>query len=512
MTLSNRFSALFLATVGVILAGFSTALLVSSRIYLDHRVDDRLAGMVALLKTCIDEKPGWVRWEARPKRLPPSRWGERHATTWLVADGTGSLLTRPADFRDEGQAELWARQISQVTLPDPVKDRNGRSWRVVRTRVDRRGGDEPGVARPDDTPDGKVYRDTILFAAFASIDETDETVASLGGFLLGISQLVWFLAALGARGLSRAMLVPLTNLVEAAQGLDPSNPGWTLAGAGTRDELDELRRAFNDLLARLHEAYDRQRRFTSEASHHLRTQVAVMIGHLEVAQRYDGTAEEYRRVIELAHRRASELGQLVEALLFLSRADSGTLVRSETLDLNSWLIQHTESRTEAQRLDDIIVDRRSESPIWVKANPHLLAQLLENLLDNASKYSLPGTPIRIATGLEPDFALLSVSDQGRGIGAEDLPRIFEPFFRSLAVGRDRVQGFGLGLSIARSASFRRSVGPSSHTVRSAQALGSRYVYPSRWWRTQIPPTQFQPICRRNPLLFPRRWLAIEPSR
>ena len=98
MSLSNRFSILLLGILGLILVGFSTALFVTSRIYLNRQVDDRLTAILNLLNTCVDPKPGWVRWEPRKKRLPPSRWNERHATTWLVTDGRGRLLTCPDEF------------------------------------------------------------------------------------------------------------------------------------------------------------------------------------------------------------------------------------------------------------------------------------------------------------------------------------------------------------------------------------------------------------------------------
>ena len=97
------------------------------------------------------------------------------------------------------------------------------------------------------------------------------------------------------RGLSRRALAPLSRVVESARGLDAADPGWCLAEAGTGDELDVLGRAFNDLLARLHVAYERQRRFSGDASHQLRTPLTVLIGQLQVALRYDRSGEEYRR-------------------------------------------------------------------------------------------------------------------------------------------------------------------------------------------------------------------------
>ena len=210
-------------------------------------------------------------------------------------------------------------------------------------------------------------------------------------------------------------MVPLTRLVESARSLDAANPGWTLAEVGTRDELDHLRRAFNDLLARLHEAYDRQRRFSSEASHQLRTPIAVMIGHLEVALRYERSGEQYRRVIHLAHKRAFELGQIVESLLFLNRPGTSTLTQLEPIDLTRWLMRYLENRPENRRSSDIVLRASAQGSLWIKAQPHLLGQLVENLLDNACKYSPSGQPIVLVVARKATSALIVVEDSGCGI-------------------------------------------------------------------------------------------------
>ena len=277
------------------------------------------------------------------------------------------------------------------------------------------GGGEPGVERPQDTPDGKSYHDEIVFAAFGSLDETEATLASLGSFLVWHQHSGLDDGRPLRRWLLRKTMVPLTRLVESVQSLDAANPGWTLAEVGTRDELDDLRRAFNDLLARLHEAYDRQRRFSSEASHQLRTPVAVMIGHLEVAQRYERSGEQYRRVIHLAHKRSVELGQIVESLLFLSRPDTSTLTQFEPLDLNCWLMKYLENRPENDRSSDIVLRSSTQGSLWIKAQPHLLGQLVENLLDNACKYSRSGQPIVLVDGTRRRVR----ADCSRGFGLRD---------------------------------------------------------------------------------------------
>jgi signal transduction histidine kinase len=357
------------------------------------------------------------------------------------------------------------------TLPVRVSDRKGRSWRAAQVRIAPTGGGESGVDRPEDTPDGKSYHDEIVFAAFGSLEETEAALTSLGSFLVCISIVIWLTVAFCARWLLRKTMQPLTRLVESAQALDAANPGWALAEVGTRDELDDLRRAFNDLLARLREAYDRQRRFSSEASHQLRTPVAVMIGHLEVVQRYERSGEQYRHVIRLAHKRAVELGQIVESLLFLSRPGNSTLTQFEPLDLGRWLMNYLEDRPKQDRSRDIVVRSGETGPLWIEAQPNLLGQLVENLLDNACKYSLPGQPVFLETASVGPFALLVVEDSGSGIASEDLTRIFEPFIRSSSSICKGVPGVGLGLSVV--ARIAESFG-GTVTAQSEIGRGSRF--------------------------------------
>ena len=444
MSLSNRFLTLLLGTLGLTLVGFSVALFVTSRINLNRQVDDRLTATLNLLNTCVDQKPGWVRWEPRRKRLPRSHWNERQATAWLVTDGRGSMLTCSDNVYDHEIPQSWLSRMGAGTLPDRVRDQKGRSWRVASIRIAKTRSGAPDAERPQDTADGKSYHDEVVLAAFGSLKEMEASLASLGSLLVWISIVVWMTAALCACWLLRKTMLPLTRLVESAQSLDAANPGWTLAEIGTHDELDDLRRAFNDLLARLHEAYDRQRRFSSEASHQLRTPVAVMIGHLEVAQRYERSGEQYRRVIHLAHKRSVELGQIVESLLFLSRSETSMLTQLELLDLNCWLKNYMESRPDNHRSSDIVLRSSTQGSLWIKAQPHLLGQLVENLLDNACKYSRCGQPIVLVTAKEGGSALIVFEDSGCGIAGKTWRGSSSPSFdrHRLPASESLVSGSG----------------------------------------------------------------------
>jgi signal transduction histidine kinase len=211
-----------------------------------------------------------------------------------------------------------------------------------------------------------------------------------------------------------------------------------------------LGRAFNDLLDRLGESFERQRRFTGDASHQLRTPLAAMLGQIEVALRRERPPEEYRQILTLLRSQADNLREIVEALLFLARADAeARLPELETVDLAKWVKEHYSRWGGDVRFRDLRVDPSSRGPLWVKAQPALLGQLLDNLWSNACKYSEAGAPILVRTEQGPEANFLLVQDAGKGIAPEDLPHVFEPFYRSPRERRLGLAGIGLGLAVAR---------------------------------------------------------------
>jgi two-component system, OmpR family, sensor kinase len=221
-----------------------------------------------------------------------------------------------------------------------------------------------------------------------------------------------------------------------------------LPGPAHADEVGELNRAFNELLDRLQEAFERQRRFTGDASHQLRTPLAAMLGQVDVALRRERPGEEYRRVLTLVQDQTDHLRRIVEALLFLARADAEAELSSlETVNLADWLPAHLKSWAEHPRAGDLRVE--CPDAALVRAQPLLLGQLLDNLLDNAFKYSEPGTPVTVTARREPDGITLTVRDEGPGIGPNDLPHVFDAFYRSAEARRLGRAGVGLGLAMAQ---------------------------------------------------------------
>jgi heavy metal sensor kinase len=222
------------------------------------------------------------------------------------------------------------------------------------------------------------------------------------------------------------------------------------------DEIGRLAATFNDMISRLQAAFERQKQFTSDASHELRTPLAVMRGDIEVTLRRERSNEEYKRALTSNLEEIMRLSRLVEDLLTLARGDTGRVeLRCEPVDLNDLCRRMAEYITPlADQRDQTLIYEpplgAETAPVTISADMLRIKQLLLNLLDNAIKYTERRGKITLGLKTEEKVAIITVTDTGRGIPPEDLPHIFERFFRRSAKTADRTAaGFGLGLSIVK---------------------------------------------------------------
>jgi signal transduction histidine kinase len=465
MSLTGRFSALFLSALALVLAGFSTALYVSARIYLDRQVSDRLSSALAVLAAAAEIHSNGLEWEPQERVLPLGQETGDERLRWMVFDDRGHRIDHSRNLDDADLTAAWVPPHGTSGLPRRLADRRGRPWRVSQRRIQASAAlasgsrAATGGAPADPEPAGTLHSGLVLTVA-APVGPMDATLSALAWFLVALSTGIWLLAALLCRRVSRRALAPLARMAASARVLDATDAGWSLEQAGTGDELDDLGRAFNELLARLHDAFERQRRFSGDASHQLRTPLTVLIGQIEVALRRERSGQEYRRVLKSALDRAVQLRQIVEALLFLGRAE-GEAQRPEgdPLELGGWVSEYLATRPASGRAAELVHFTTSGSGPRVLAHPPLLGQLLENLLDNAEKYGRPETPIVVETLEAGGSAVLAVEDAGPGIAPEEIPRVLEPFYRSVQARCQGTPGVGLGLAVVQriAAAFGGSV-------------------------------------------------------
>jgi two-component system OmpR family sensor kinase len=270
--------------------------------------------------------------------------------------------------------------------------------------------------------------------------------------LLAIANpLALLLASLGGLWLASRALSPVDRLTRAAERIGRGNLSERVEEHRSQDEIGRLARTFNQMISRLEQAFERERRFTADASHELKTPLAVLRGDIEVTLRRERTPDEYRRVLRSSLEEIARLTKLTEDLLTLARSDAGESV----LDLEQ--VQLGQLASEARAYIAPLADSAGvalsydapPSPVVVEGDQKRLKQLLVNLLDNAIKYTPAGGSARLALAVEDANAVIEVTDTGRGIPSAALPHIFERFYRQTDPRDSRVTGFGLGLAISK---------------------------------------------------------------
>ncbi len=232
----------------------------------------------------------------------------------------------------------------------------------------------------------------------------------------------------------------------AIQELDPNQE--SMPSLDNR-ELQGIEAAMNNLLRRVHESYQQQARFVNDASHELRTPIAVIQGYANMLERWGRQDESVlnESITAITHE-AKHMNQLVEQLLFLARGDAGrTKLKEEPINLNDMIQEIYE--------ESLMIDeahpyhlRKPEEPVMIIGDPMLLKQSVRILLDNAAKYTHEGNEIGLSVGLtESGAPFLQVQDSGIGMAEADVAHMFERFYRSDEARE--FKGTGLGLAIAK---------------------------------------------------------------
>jgi heavy metal sensor kinase len=244
-------------------------------------------------------------------------------------------------------------------------------------------------------------------------------------------------------------LAPVTRISQAAAAMTAGDFAARIAVERTENELEQVALALNQAFDRLHLAVENERRFTADASHELRTPLATVSAEIEWALSRERSTEEYRRCLDTAQRAANRMRQVVERLLTLARADSAEMmlqrapvglapVVSDALGIVQPLAEQRQ----------ISIDTHLDAATVV-GDRDRLTDLVTNLCSNAIQYNKVGGQVSVEVWPEGNEACLRVRDTGNGISADDLPRIFDRFYRADKARTAHSGGAGLGLAIAK---------------------------------------------------------------
>ena len=275
-----------------------------------------------------------------------------------------------------------------------------------------------------------------------------------GGVMKAIVAVAWsvlpvllVLSVIGGYFIARQALKPIKNLTEAANAISDGQDLKARIGMPKgNDEVSQLAASFDNMFDRLEKSFEAEQRFTSDASHELRTPTTVILAECDYAQKNAETIEEYRSAMDVIQRQAEKMSALVKSLLEITRMDQGTQkVNFEYADLSELMtVVCEEHALVAER--GIRLETTIQSGVFCEMDVFLITRALQNLLDNAYKFGREDGWIRAALSRDAEGAVIIVADNGIGIAQDQLDQIFKRFYQ-IEENRGTQTGLGLGLSM-----------------------------------------------------------------
>ena len=313
-----------------------------------------------------------------------------------------------------------------------------------------------------------------IFEQGEPLELAQASLHSFARLLLFSLPLLIGLGTMASYAISRRALAPVDWIIRDARSINSRSLSERLSVPKSHDELRRLTETLNSMLDRIENSMRQIRQFTADASHELRSPITLIRAAAEYSLNRARTNEELLEAMGRIARESEHTTQLINDLLLLARADAQVDVQERiATDLCSAVSDVLERTTPLAQNRQLKM--RSEIPglpILIESGPDLVERLVFILMDNALKYTLPGGEVDVTVKEAGGTAVLEVSDSGVGISEEDLPRIFNRFWRADKVRSRKEGGTGLGLSIAQ-----KIVEQSGGTIRAESEVGrgSRFI-------------------------------------
>jgi heavy metal sensor kinase len=249
----------------------------------------------------------------------------------------------------------------------------------------------------------------------------------------------------------RWALAPVKKITATANEITSLHLDKRLPIVETGDEIESLSKTFNQMISRLEESFQSVNRFTADASHELRTPLTIIRGELETSLLDKNLPKNVRETTYSLIEETENLSKIVQCLLSLSRLDAGS-AQMERVKLNLADLVATATDQMAPLADEkrVTLASRAQGLVEVEGDRVRLKQVVVNLLDNAIKYTPEAGTITVGVSVSDRRAQLEVCDTGPGIPVDDLPHVFDRFFRADRNRFATIEGAGLGLSIVQS--------------------------------------------------------------
>lgn len=314
----------------------------------------------------------------------------------------------------------------------------------------------------------------LMVRGIISITDAEESFRITLRLALVFLPLLVVLTAVLGYFMTRRTLRPVAHITETVRSIqEERNLSRRISLGNGRDEIYRLASTFDSMLEQIEESMKREKQFTSDVSHELRTPLAVILMQCDSLLSYDGLTDEVREEITVIRKKAGGLSGMISQLLLLSRADQGReRVTKETLDFSELSEMAAAEMTSLAEEKGIRLETEISPRIMVCGDETLLIRLWLNLLQNAVTYGKKGGRIRMSLQEDEKMAVGCIEDDGAGITAEDLPHIWERFYRADSARSDSGSS-GLGLSMVQ---WILSVHGGAIQAESEPGRGSRFTF------------------------------------
>ncbi len=432
-TLRAKLTLWYMVLLGVTLCFFSAFLYLTMEKGLKENLDNKLRTAARVLAASVSRPLGPGPSLADVERIMREHFGLRPMGRFVqILDETGRRATNIRDVDIPVSLRTLELASKGQEVFETVRLRDGGSLRLVTVPIMIQG------------------RMLGIVQVGSPLDEIQEALDQLLLVLAISVPLVLVVASLGGLFLANQALKPVDRITRTAQRIGSGDLSQRIPLEGLpRDEIGRLAETFNEMIAKLERSFEQMKRFTADASHELKTPLSVLRGEVEVGLKRTRSPEEYRRILKSCLEEITRMSRIVEDLLMLARADSGSLMlRRERVNLRDvaeevWRGFYREALGKGLRFH--FGGRAAE----VLGDRERLRQMIANLVDNAIKYTPSGGQVELTTGSSDGVAMITVRDTGEGIPPEEQEKVFERFYRVDKARSREKGGTGLGLSICK---------------------------------------------------------------
>lgn len=294
-----------------------------------------------------------------------------------------------------------------------------------------------------------MKEDTILHIG-KSLEDIEESIARLERLFLFFLPLTLIVSSLIFWFLTGKLLAPVVKIKTLAEKIRLGKLSERIDIGHKGKEIDDLVTILNDMLAICQRSIESQKRFSSDVSHEIRSPLTALRGSTEVALRKKRTPEEYEDILRNNLSDIMRISKITDNLLFLTKADNNIFeLRRQWFDVKHFMETVVENFRYKVLSADLSINKDYQENLELNGDMDLLEHAFSNIIDNAVKYTPPGGKITVIARKEDANIIITISDTGIGISEDDIPHIFDRFYRVNKESSRKLGGTGLGLAIAQ---------------------------------------------------------------